>query len=229
MKKNVMLYAILALSLALTACGKGDKGDKGDPGQSVPVVLPPPPVDATQADIDAVVADENNYRLGLGQTMLSRGLSCTLYTFTGGDSIKTTPDSGHTTLQGLSQKATFLFADVINQQNASINDGLSVLPAAIRPLYLNMFMVRCQGQIVVLDTDYYKFDLTSDDGSLLYFDGSLLIDNDNNHGAVTKSGTKYLRRGVHSFRVDYAQSGAGSQAFILQANGGLIEGRFYMH
>lgn len=80
-----------------------------------------------------------------------------------------------------------------------------------------MYLLRCQGSLIVTKTDYYQFNLNSDDGSVLYLDGSKLVDNDNNHGPTLVSGTKMLRRGVHTFRLDYAQTGGGSQALELTA------------
>lgn len=221
--KSTLMMLVLGLSLSLVGCAdlKGDKGDTG-PGAPTPVVSD------IDADIALVTDQENDYRLGLGQTMLTSGLSCTLYTITGGDRIQSSI-SGHNTLTGISQVATFLYAGLFAQPDSSTSTGLSVLPPALRPLYTNMYLLRCQGSIVVLDSDYYSFELTSDDGSLLYIDGAKVIDNDNNHGAITVSGMKYLRRGVHTIRLDYAQSGGGNQALVLTSGGLSIDPKFYLH
>lgn len=209
----------VAVSL-LTGCGQGDRGPAGPPGATVTASVP--------TDIQNLVDDENAYRLGLGQTELSSGLSCTLYTVTGGQFIQN--DATHTpTLTGVTQVATFLYSSSFNQLNAPISDGLNVLPAALRPVYQNLFLLRCQGQVVIQNTDYYQFDLASDDGSVLYLDGARTIDNDGNHGINDVTGQKYLRRGVHTFRLDFAQTGAGNQALILKANGALIPGSVWYH
>src|SRR5581483_1306964 len=184
----VMVFALLA-----SGCGKGPQGDPGSPG-APGASYSAPAADPVSAEIQSVVDDENAYRLGLGQTMLSQGLSCTLYTFTSGSTILTGDP-----LVGLTQVATFLLQNSFNQQNSNVSDGLNVLPPALmaNPLYQNHIKLRCTGYLVVTDTDYYEFDLYSDDGSLLYLDGALLINNDGNHGITLKSGTKYLRKGVH--------------------------------
>lgn len=221
------MIAILSVTI-LSACGKGDPGQPGAPGQVVYIPTPPAAPSDEQKDIDTIIADENEYRTGLGQTALTSGLSCTLYTITGGQFIQN--DATHTpTLTGLSQVATFLHKDVFNQLDGPISDGMSVLPAPLRAVYQNMYMLRCQGQIVVTKTAYYQFDLRSDDGSVLYLDGARLIDNDGAHAPQTKTGSKYLRRGVHTFRLDYAQSGGGSQALVLTAGGALIPGAYLFH
>lgn len=224
--------SFILLAICISGCGGsytnyvGPQGPKGDPGTPAP--SPTSTTTAEDQDIANLVSDENDYRLGLGQTMLSSGLSCVLYTITGGDRIQASI-SGHNTLTGLSTVATFLYSYAFNQPNASSSDGLNVLPLALQPLYTNMFMLLCYGQIVVTDTDYHTFQLSSDDASLLYVDGSLVIDNDNAHGVTTISGMRYLRRGVHSFSLYFAQTGAGSQALILNTDGALAPANRFYH
>lgn len=55
----------------------------------------------------------------------------------------------------------------------------------------------------------WKLRLTSDDGSRLYLDGKLLIDNDGNHGMVEKTGEVQLSAGPHAFLVNYFNSQGG--------------------
>lgn len=238
MKYVTLISLALVMGLA-SGCGSyvstdtgpagpaGPKGDTGAPGADAPVP-PAPVVDTVQEAIDKLVLDENAYRLGLGQTMLSEGLSCTLYTITGGDRIQASI-SGHNTLTGITTVASYLYKGAFNQPDSAASTGLNVLPLALRPLYTNMYLLRCQGSIVILDTDYYSFELNSDDASLLYIDGAKVIDNDNNHGATTVTGMKYLRKGVHTFRLDYAQAGGGNQSLILTQGGASISGKLYYH
>lgn len=180
------------------------------------------------AQVNSILAAENVYREGLGQTALSAGLSCTLYTVTGGDRIQSSI-SGHNTLTGITQVATFLLKKEFNQPESSVNDGMNVLPPALRSVYQNLYLLRCQGQIVVTQTGYVSFETLTDDGSVLYVDGVKIVDNDNNHGIADVSGTRYLRLGVHSFRLDYAQTGSGNQALIVKANGTVLDSMFFAH
>lgn len=262
--KNFYVLAMLVAVLGLTACGKGDKGDMGPAGPQGPTgpVATPTPVSEEQALIDELIADENDYRLSLGQTILSNGLSCTVYTInpryvnpTTGASTTTYGLSGYRTyleygqriqssvnlgqggeiltLQGLTQVMTYLYkgsgSETFNQPVSPISDGMNVLPASVRSTLLDKYMLRCQGQVVIPENGNYTFTLASDDASLLYIDGSKVIDNDNNHGVTTVSGTRSLRKGVHTFRIDYAQAGGGSQALILTANGVSIPPQYFFH
>jgi hypothetical protein len=218
--KTTTILSLIAI-LCLTACGSECKTTPGPTAALTADQL-------NAADIAGLVADENAYRESLGQTALTQGLSCTVYTVTGGQYIQN--DSTHTpTLTGISQAATFLSDGQFQQPNASVNDGLNVLPAAIRPNFINLFMLRCTGYVVVQTTGYVNFDLYSDDGSVLYLDGARLIDNDGNHGITEKSNQKNLRRGVHAFRLDFAQTGSGAQALILNANGSAIPAVNFQH
>eukprot|EP00808_Paulinella_micropora_P005455 g18797.t1 len=49
----------------------------------------------------------------------------------------------------------------------------------------------------------YEFFLGSDDGSLLYLDGKLIIDNDGGHAFIESSGKAKLTKGLHQIEVKY--------------------------
>jgi hypothetical protein len=49
----------------------------------------------------------------------------------------------------------------------------------------------------------YSFFLTSDDGSRLFVDDNLAVDNWGNHSELTMAGTVQLEAGVHAVRVEY--------------------------
>jgi hypothetical protein len=156
--------------------------------------------------------------------MLTQGLSCNVWTFTSGTRLQ----SGTGQLSGLVNVASFLLVDTINQEDSSSSVGMNVLPVPLRSLYKDMYKLSCGGVLVVLDSDHYNFSVTSDDASVLYLDGSKLVDNDEAHATRTVSNVKYLRRGVHTFRIDYAQN-YGRQSLVIKANGELIDAKFYAH
>ncbi len=77
------------------------------------------------------------------------------------------------------------------------------------------------GALLVQQDDMYTFRLTSDDGSRLWIDGSLLIDNDGLHGAVERSGSDALAKGWHTIRVEWFNATGGAElALTLQAGAG---------
>jgi hypothetical protein len=55
-----------------------------------------------------------------------------------------------------------------------------------------------------------KFSLSSDDGSRLYIDGRLAIDNDGSHAPVLKEASLKLEPGRHTLRLEYFDGGGGA-------------------
>jgi hypothetical protein len=55
----------------------------------------------------------------------------------------------------------------------------------------------------------YRFFTNSDDGSKLYVDGTLVVDNDGDHGVMERSGTMELAKGSHKVRVEFFNGGGG--------------------
>jgi 4-amino-4-deoxy-L-arabinose transferase-like glycosyltransferase len=72
-----------------------------------------------------------------------------------------------------------------------------------------MFSIEWQGQIQVPETGEYVFGTSSDDASLLFIDGELVVDNGGDHGDRYAEGRILLDAGWHDFRLLYAQSGGG--------------------
>ena len=66
-----------------------------------------------------------------------------------------------------------------------------------------------EGYIRVPQTDLYHFYLSSDDGSRLYIDDQLLVNNDGLHGMVEQKGTVALAAGYHRIRVGYFERTGG--------------------
>ncbi len=55
----------------------------------------------------------------------------------------------------------------------------------------------------------YTFYLTSNDGSNMYLNNQLFIDNDGEHGAKEISNTTFLEKGRHAIRIEYFNGGGG--------------------
>jgi len=76
----------------------------------------------------------------------------------------------------------------------------------------DQFTARWTGFLFVSEPADYDFTLTSDDGSALYMDRRLVVDNSGAHGALPRSGEIRLEPGSHSVLVQYSQLG-GAYAF----------------
>jgi len=76
---------------------------------------------------------------------------------------------------------------------------------------LELFATRYYGSFVVPKDGKYTFIISSDDGSKLYINDDLVVDNDGLHGAQERSGEVELNQGLNSFRLDFFQNyGGGS-------------------
>ena len=71
------------------------------------------------------------------------------------------------------------------------------------------FGLRFDGYVKVPKDGIYTFYLKSNDGSRLFIDGSELIENDANHGAVEEPGNIALKAGLHKILVKYFNCGGG--------------------
>lgn len=69
--------------------------------------------------------------------------------------------------------------------------------------------VLLEGFIKIPEADVYNFYLSSDDGSKLFIDGKLLVDNDGLHGTVEKKGSVALAPGYHKVRIEFFEKTGG--------------------
>jgi hypothetical protein len=67
------------------------------------------------------------------------------------------------------------------------------------------FGIQYRGSITVKKSGLYTFRLLSDDGSKLYIDSNIVIENDGIHSPKSKTGEIYLSPGTYPIRVDYFQ------------------------
>jgi hypothetical protein len=68
-----------------------------------------------------------------------------------------------------------------------------------------------EGTFTVPGDAVYVFGLTSDDGSRLWIDGELVVDNDGLHGSVLKRGSIALQKGLHRIKVGWFNKTGGHQ------------------
>jgi hypothetical protein len=220
--KNFLI--LISISLFLMGC-EGMQGIQGPSGSAI-ILLPshptPPPVPTS---IQAIVNSENSYRASLGEAPFTPGLSCTVQAIASGNYLSSS-SPGYTAAEAIVTTGTsyaYLLSTGFDQPNSGPGPN-SVINPEIQPLFeANDYKINCTGQLVVSEDGYYSFTMSSDDGSLLYIDGTLVIDNDGQHGITTMSGTKGLESAVtHTFQLEYAQSGGGEFALMLDMNGSLL-------
>lgn len=106
-------------------------------------------------------------------------------------------------------------------------DGISRLPdfSRLQPVARGVTMEISSNNLMLTRPDYvaavlegyieiphdgrYTFSLASDDGSKLYINRRLVIDNDGNHGVITVSNSLLLGAGRHPIRVEWFNGGGG--------------------
>jgi hexosaminidase len=72
-----------------------------------------------------------------------------------------------------------------------------------------------EGFLKVPTDGLYQFAVESDDGSALYIDGEMVVDNDGPHTLVQKDGFIALRQGFHRFRLAFFQRGGSTGLRVL--------------
>jgi alpha-L-fucosidase len=92
---------------------------------------------------------------------------------------------------------------------------------------------RFAGLITVEHDDVYEFALTSDDGSRLWIDGALVVDNDGLHGTVETRGRVALAAGAHALRVEWFNRTGGAELGLKASRIGQplapVAGRALLH
>ena len=72
------------------------------------------------------------------------------------------------------------------------------------------FGIRYTASLKIERPGEYRFYLNSDDGSKLYIDGNLVVDNDGGHGTIERMGSVSLDKGMYPITVDYHNQGGGA-------------------
>ena len=81
------------------------------------------------------------------------------------------------------------------------------------------FAIDYTGKFWIGKPGEYRWELTSDDGSMLFIDDKPVIDNGGLHAAVTLTGLTQLSGGIHTIRVPYFQGIKYQVALVLKIAG----------
>lgn len=84
-----------------------------------------------------------------------------------------------------------------------VASNLNVESRQLRPDFWGMVL---EGDFELTDAGEYTFYLNSDDGSLLYIDDQLVVDNDGDHSELELNGSVTLKPGTHRLRLEFFDS-----------------------
>lgn len=108
-----------------------------------------------------------------------------------------------------------LYTDVIDISPRSFTEPFPGVPSD----RFEWFGVRYQGPLTVNETGDYDLQTLSDDGSKLYIDDVLVINNDGQHPpSYSALATVNLSKGVHTLRIEYFQGPATQIALQVFGN-----------
>lgn len=87
------------------------------------------------------------------------------------------------------------------------------------------FAFRFETWIKIPETAYYRFFTRSDDGSRLFIDDKLIVDNDGGHSAKRKNGVVALEKGFHKLKLLYFEDYMGQELSVGIASIALPKGK----
>ncbi|MGB0598815.1 MAG: family 16 glycoside hydrolase [Rubripirellula sp.] len=85
-------------------------------------------------------------------------------------------------------------------------------------------LISYSGFLPIKTAGKYSFQLASDDGSRLFIDDKLVIDNDGVHPRTSKEATISLGAGAHAIRVDWFEKGGEEELSLVWAGPGIKSG-----
>ena len=71
------------------------------------------------------------------------------------------------------------------------------------------------GRVQIYQAGSYDFFTLSDDGSHLFVDGSMVVDNGGLHGSEEKQGAVQLSAGFHNLKVDFFENAGGAELRVF--------------
>ncbi len=107
-----------------------------------------------------------------------------------------------------------IYTSTLNVSPRSFRDGFP----GVTDRY-EWFAIDYSGQFWIEKPGPYRFELTSDDGSRLYIDGRLIVNNDGLHPPEARIADLPLDGGIHRIRVSYFQGPRDQVALILRVAG----------
>ena len=148
------------------------------------------------ADIGLEIRNTVGTGLGIFGTEVMPGHGLIGQVFVPGGAIFRMPN-----FQRLTPIYTFVTAD-LNVPTRNYTEGF---PTPEMQSVVEDFAIRFRAELRVDVPGIYTFELYSDDGSKLYINGKLVVDNDGIHGTIQQRGSMRLGTGMHPVEIHYFQ------------------------
>lgn len=97
-----------------------------------------------------------------------------------------------------------LDTDISNLSSETFSETFKIYRQTVSE---NRYSVEWTGYIDIETTDIYTFVTESDDGSWVFIDDKLVVDNGGIHGLMKQEGNVHLQRGIHRITIRYLQTG----------------------
>jgi len=105
----------------------------------------------------------------------------------------------------------------VEYQEINVPDQLNELPFPGTELKQQLAMI-LHSTMTIIEDACYEFELTSDDGSRLWIDSTLILNNDKSHKMRTKKKSVYLSRGNYNVKLWYTQLFPNRYGFIFNSS-----------
>lgn len=195
----------------------------GDSTQYITKNLPPEPfppeLSTEEEDILKLVQWRNEERKLLGQAPITLGLACTVSTILNDKRCLSSTSPGCSVSEIVLLGApsfSFLYLENFVE---SENSALDILPKQIQGMFDDTnFRIICTGSLVISESGFYEFELSSDDASILTVNNVQVVNNDGESGYRTNKGSIPLMRGIVNISVNYAQTSGIENGLSLKMN-----------
>lgn len=87
----------------------------------------------------------------------------------------------------------------------------------------NSFALVFEGEVSLDSAGEYTFYTQSDDGSKLYINDKLVVNNDGDHGVIEREGKVKLAKGIHRIRLEYFNGSGGYWLEAMYAGDGVVK------
>ena len=182
----LVVLALITCTIAFASCKRME--------QMIAPVMPEPepPTEMVEPPVEMMPTDEG---IGIFDTNVMSGHGLIAEAFYPGVKLTMLPD-----FDTLTPFHTWMVAN-IDVPHTRYELGFPGLGVDI----LENFAIRLRGQLKVETAGTYNFKIYSDDGSQLYINGALIIDNDGLHAFRFRSGIVMLDVGFHDVEIRYFQ------------------------